>query len=224
MSRYFMRETPLSGLERVMMQPPGYRPRGGGIQTGYRYTAADCECKYCLVAERRGCPGQTAAECVCFEERLSAGCWAHGELAGILIGQVGVPALSKRTGRLLPPRTASPFKNQTHCQRMKETIAVMGGESSPCIAAVFLLSADTTLWRKSYPALRENAVNFGKIDVRGIGLEGYTLLQVAKALYGGGYHFTPAELCDPDLIGDELFRLIISAFVIRRYGLPADAL
>lgn|GEM_PF-7048056 len=57
MSRYFMRGTPLAGLEKTMMLPPHFRPRGGGVSVRrYQYTATDCDCRYCLKAEKEKGP------------------------------------------------------------------------------------------------------------------------------------------------------------------------
>jgi hypothetical protein len=104
---------------------------------------------------------------------------------------------------------------------MTSATAAMRREPSPYTAAVFLLSADPALWSKSRQAVCDGTVDFGRIDLREISTEGYALLQTAKDLYCGGCHLTMEELCDPHVIDDRLFRLILSAFVIRRYGLPA---
>lgn len=68
MPKYFLKETPLSELEKMMMQQPGQRPKASGIKTGYDYTNADCDCKYCLKAEANKTEYQTPE--ICFEERL----------------------------------------------------------------------------------------------------------------------------------------------------------
>lgn len=224
MPRYFMRETPLAGLEKMMMTPPTHRPRGGGLHIqSHQYTASDCDCQYCLKAEKETRVCQTAADCDCFAERLAAGCWTHGELAECLAREIAVQRLTDRTRRLMPPQMPNPFVSRAHQQRMTSIAAAMNREPSPYTAAAFLLSADTVLWKKSCCALCGRAVDFGKIDVRGISQDGYTLLQTAKDLYHGGCRITTEELCDSGMISDSLFRLIISAFVIRRYGLFAGA-
>ena len=223
MSRYFMRGTPLAGLEKTMMLPPNFRPRGGGVSVRrYQYTSTDCDCRYCLKAEKEKRPCGEPTGCVCFEERLAAGCWTHGELAECLIKEIAVKRLTDRALRLLPPQISTPFKNQAHRQRMTSIAAAMKRDSSPYTAAAFLLSADPTLWKKSQQAIRGGVVDFGKIDVRGVGPDGYALLQTAKDLYHGGCRVTTDELCDPHIISDRLFRLIIRSFVIRRYGLPVE--
>lgn len=225
MPRYFLQNTSLAHLEKTMMRPPSFRPRGGGVSISrHKYTAADCDCGYCLKAEKEKKPCGEPTGCVCFEERLAAGCWTHGELAEYLTGEIAMKRLADRTRRLLPPQTPTPFKNLAHRQRMTSIAAAMRREPSPYTAAVFLLSADPTLWKKSWQAILGGAVDFGKIDVRGVGPDGYALLQTAKDLYHGSCRVTTDELCDPHIISDRLFRLIISSFVIRRYGFTAEIL
>ena len=49
-------------------------------------------------------------------------------------------------------------------------------------------------------------------------LNGYVLFHTAKDLYQGTKHISLSELVDPELVGDMTFELIITAFLIRRYG------
>lgn len=117
MPRYFMRDTPLAGLEKTMMGIPNFSPRGGGTMS-YRYTAADCDCRYCIKNRERKKLCHGAADCICFEERLTARCWTHGELAGRLMYDTAIPKLAARTRQILPPPTPTPFRSQEHAQRM----------------------------------------------------------------------------------------------------------
>ena len=203
MTKYHMTGTSLAGYEIMMMMVPNFRPIGGGLLTKHKYADAGC---------------------ACFDSRLTAGCRTHGELAGRLIKEIAVSKLTERTRRLLPPQTSSPFKDEAHRSRTNSIAAAMTRESVPFTAAVFLLSADPALWKQVCQAICGNSIDLGKISARGIGMDAYTLLQTAKDLYHGGCRLTTAELCDPRFVSDELFRLIISAFVIRRYGLPIESL
>jgi hypothetical protein len=223
MSKYFMRGTPRAGFEIMMMIPPNYNPRGGGMLVNHKYTAADCDCRYCVKTEKKKPPCRTAEECVCFEERLEAGCWTLSDLAGLLAKEIAVSRLTGRISRLLP-QTSIPFKDEAHRKRMTSVAAAMTRESTPFTAAVFLLSADPALWRSSRLAVCNGTVDFGKINVRGMAADSYTLLQTAKDLYHGGCRLTTEDLCDTQVISDRMFRLIVSAFVIRRYGLPSEKL
>ena len=72
MSRYFMRDTPLRAMERLMMSQPGHKPRGGGMyRSQFHYTPKDVACEYCQNYVRKNpC---LLCECTCLEERIEAG-------------------------------------------------------------------------------------------------------------------------------------------------------
>ena len=72
MPRYFMRDTPLRAMERLMMSQPGHKPRGGGTyRSQFHYTPKDVECEYCQNYVRKNpC---LLCECTCLEERIEAG-------------------------------------------------------------------------------------------------------------------------------------------------------
>ena len=71
MPRYFMRDTPLRAMERLMMSQPGHKPRGGGMyRSQFHYTPKDVECEYCQDYVRKNpC---LLCECACLEERIEA--------------------------------------------------------------------------------------------------------------------------------------------------------
>lgn len=65
-------------------------------------------------------------------------------------------------------------------------------------------------------------IRFKAIGIHGVDLGGYVLFHTARDLYQGTKHISLSELTDPELVSDETFRLLIAAFLIRRYG--ADVL
>lgn len=85
-------------------------------------------------------------------------------------------------------------------------------------AAVYLLSADSFLWGRAFPAVDSDIIRFQKIRIHGVDLDGYVLFHTAKDLYKGTCHISLSELIDPELVSEDTFRLVISAFLIRRYG------
>lgn len=222
MSKYFMAGTPLAGTEVMMMRPPNCRSKGGGILRECAHDPYDCLCQYCRKAEKTRRLCRETAGCSSFGEHLLAGCPTLGELAENLTKEISVKNLSSRTVRLLPPQTSALFRDEGHRKRMYSTAAARIRGPSPFTAAVFLLSADPMLWKKSGRAIRECYVDFGGINHNGISTAAYHLLRTAKDLFDGGCSITVEELCDRRVISDRLFRLILSAFVIRRYGLPCD--
>ena len=219
MTKYFMTGTRLEGYEKMMMLPPKHKQSGSGIFAKHRYTAEDLDCKYCLVAKqmrKRACT--SPSECEFFKERLNLGLWTHGQLAECLAVSIAEVKLINRAHRLIPPKTATPFWDDSHFRRMERMTAALTEERSSYYAAVFLLSGDPDLWGRSEHAIHGATIEFEKVDVRGIREGGYVLLQAAKDLTYGGDRVTVDDLCDPDVIDDGLFKLVFSAFVIKKYG------
>lgn len=72
MTHYFMQDTPLFHLERQMMTPPNFKPRGHGrYSPGFQYSNEDTECQYCMNFRRKQpCPLKL---CICLDERIMSG-------------------------------------------------------------------------------------------------------------------------------------------------------
>ena len=87
------------------------------------------------------------------------------------------------------------------------------------IAAVFLLSADKLLWKRSHGVLTGHSVNFKDLDITGISIEGYALFKAAKAVYKGESDISLNELCDPDLIDEPTVMTIFAGVTLLRNGI-----
>lgn len=61
-------------------------------------------------------------------------------------------------------------------------------------------------------------IRFREIRIPGIDLQGYVLYHAARDLYQGSGQISLSELTDPELVSSQTFRLVLSAFLIRRYG------
>lgn len=223
-TKYFLRDTPLGGTEQAMQIPAGFRPRGGSFRVP-RYTAEDCDCRYCLfMAEKEKRCG--AASCVCFPERLGAGCVPYAELVSRMAAEISVAAFTLRVQKLLGEKEVMEmlFRNARHKNRWNSLVkkGLLPDRASPAFAAaLFLLTADELLWNRTKYHVESGKISFGEIDIRGVDTDGYAIFKTAKELYGGERHIRLSELTDPDLIGDKLLRLIVNSFVVRRYGLKA---
>ena len=190
MPRYFFSDSPLCEVEKMMQQQPNYRPRGGGL-----YDVSKTAPAHMMHS-------------------------THGRWAQKIVKSVNVEALIARTRQLIPPETISPYADATHRSRMYHYTATVNRDTLPNIAAIYLMAADRILNAKAKKAFKDGNINFREIELRGISYGQYRLLRTAEDLQNGRWHIKVDELCDPDETSDDLFRLIISAFVIRRYGLP----
>lgn len=87
------------------------------------------------------------------------------------------------------------------------------------IAAVFLLSADKFLWKRSRNALTAYSVNFDHLNLSGISTDGYALFTAAKAIYHGAADISINELCDTDLVDDATVMTIFAGIMLVRNGI-----
>ena len=115
------------------------------------------------------------------------------------------------------------FKSAWHRKTFTEFIAanVHNPYSSrnEYVAAVFLLSADKFLWKKSRGALTGYSVNFKSLDIAGISTEGYALFTAAKAVYHDGADISLNELCDVNLIDNSTVMTIFAGVMLFRDGI-----
>lgn len=214
MAAKFLSGTPLSQIEFEMQLIPGFRPRKSGLAVSrYLYSAADCDCRYCTErAEKKktSCPA-----CVCLRERLVAGCVGLNDLRRIVTAGNSQRAFVARV-EALSQEPRGFFVDAPHRLRFQQAVTV--NMSPACGAALYLLTAHPPLWQAAQPALTDHAVRFQDIRLHGMDVDGYALFHAAKDLYCGTEHISLSELADPEVIGDEVFRLIVDAILIRRYG------
>ena len=217
MTARFMNNTKYANTEFEMQLIPGFTPRKSGMSLSrFEYSARDCDCKTCAYKTRKKTCG-SATGCVCLRERLVAGCVPLNELLNVLIKEVPSRPFVARVTHL-SRQPISIFENSNHQMRFeaahKENLKCSAGQT----AVVFLLTADPFLWSKARPAVAQGNVDFPAIHIHGVDLDGYVLFHTAKDLYAGTKHISLSELTDPELVSDAAFRLIVTAFLIRRYG------
>lgn len=191
MSGLFCINPQLRELEKQMQQPPGYRPRGQGI-----YIVEELEWR------SRG---------------------NYAEIVDCVISRMQMEHLKRRIAEVFSQVEKEViFRDMKH---RKDFYSLLMGkkEKSLChtagyAAAVFLLSADEMLWEKVDKNVLDTGIYFERIRLGGVTLEQYILFHAAKDVYIGTKHIRFSELTDRDLIPDEIFRLIVNAFVIEKCG------
>ncbi len=110
------------------------------------------------------------------------------------------------------------FANPDHEDFFKKLIKSNPFGGSRFYAAVFLLSADFNLWKRSEAAIINSTVDFRKIDLKGISADGYTLYKAAKTIYTSNPEITSSELFDKELADDLILYIIFNAFLIAENG------
>lgn len=221
MTKYFLKDTPLAGLERQMMTPPYFSPRGGGqtVLCRFRYRREDVVCKHCTEYRRGGC-----AEAVCpwLEERAEAGSVTYASLAAAFYRTWRETELGERIRELLRGKRSIAYYSTAHSTRLKVYAQFLARHRSDhmSLAAMYLLTATETLRRCAIPRV----FNLWGIDlrnwstVRTLSEQEYVLFQAAKGILLGQRTITVSELCDRELVEDQTLSLILDATLIARYG------
>ena len=216
MPRYFMRDTPLRPMERMMMSQPGHKPRGGGMyRSPFYYTPKDVECEYCQSYERKN-PCLLCA-CTCLEERIEAGVLDMNKFVQDCFAPFMEPQLQERMRQQFGDRKSF-FLSDTHRRRWTHWRALCWRLSDRNKAALFLLTAYESLWRRMVWKCDDDGFDFQAVYLRGIKPELYSIYQAAKAIAVGSCNITLADLASPELVTDEAFQLIINALLMAKYG------
>ena len=217
MPRYFMRDTPLRAMERLMMSQPGHKPRcGGTYRSQFHYTPKDVECEYCQNYVRKNpC---LLCECTCLEERIEAGALELSTFVLDCFAPSMELRLQKRMRQQFGERESRFFLSDSHRRRWTHWRALCWRLSDRNKAALFLLTAYDSLWRRMVWKRGNDGLDFQAVRLRGIKPELYSVYQAAKAIAVGNCNITLADLASPELVTDEAFRLIIYALMMAKYG------
>ena len=183
MTKYFLRDTPLAGLERQMMTPPNFSPRGGGqtVLCRFRYRPEDVVCKHCTEYRRGGC---TEEVCPWLEERVEAGTVTYTSLAAEFYRKWLGTALGERIQELLRGKRSIAYYDSAHTDRLALYALFLARHRSDhrALAAMYLLTATETLRRCAIPRI----FDLWGIDIRSwsavrtLSEQEYVLFQAAK--------------------------------------------
>lgn len=191
MSGLFCSSPQLCVLEKQMQQPPGYRPRGGGI---------------CIMNEAEWRSRGNYSEIVdCVVSRMQM------EHLKRRIDEI----FCETKQELIFNGSAH---RERYLMLMREKQAVIFCSHPNYAAAVFLLSADNGFWERAKRHVADTGIYFDRIRLGGVTLEQYILFHAAKDVYNGTKHIRLSELADRELVADRLLRLVVNAFVIQKCG------
>ena len=86
-------------------------------------------------------------------------------------------------------------------------------------AALFLLTANESIWRGAYNCFGRRGIEFQYFRYYGISVADYALVMAAKSICCDAANFTLSDLEDREAVNDTTFRLIVTAVLIARYGM-----
>ena len=111
----------------------------------------------------------------------------------------------KENGRWFDPMM---FRSNTHKSLFSNEARKPRNQSACMLTAIYLLSADNTLWRNAKYRLGHGVEEFLDIPLDGISMIGYTLYKAALALCRGTDDLTISELADRGSISPTVFGII----------------
>ena len=160
MPRYFMRDTPLRAMERMMMSQPGHKPRGGGMyRSPFYYTPKDVECEYCQNYDRKNpC---LLCECICLEERIEAGVLELNKFVSDCFAPSMEPQLQERMRQQFGERKSRFFRSDAHRRRWTHWRELCWRLSDRNKAALYLLTAYESLWRRMTVSTSKRSISEG---------------------------------------------------------------
>ena len=221
MTKYFHKDTPLAELERQMMTPPNFSPRGGGqtVLCRFRYRPEDVVCKHCTEYRRGGC---IEGVCPWLEERVEAGAVTYTSLAAEFYRKWRETELGERIREALHGKRSIMYYDSNHAGRLAVYALFLARHrrDNRALAAMYLLTATETLRQCAIPRI----FDLWGIDIRSwsavrtLSEQEYVLFQAAKGIWLGQRTITIPELCDRKLVEDKTLELILNAALIAHYG------
>ncbi|MGI6402888.1 MAG: hypothetical protein ACOX0K_01420 [Oscillospiraceae bacterium] len=222
MSRYFMRDTSLAGLETAMMFPPFFKQRQSGVAilNRFRYTKESTDCRGCMEWENIKECG--APYCPWLVERLEACNVSYSELLKECFRGMDHKSLQVRLQHLAAGFHGRWFQDACHRHRFElvdNSLRILSGRTpNHHIAALFLLTADEKLWQLCKNIVTGDTIGFESIKLCGISTDGYAFYQMARTLSTGQAKITVSELADGKLICNSMLAVMVDAILIARFG------
>lgn len=109
------------------------------------------------------------------------------------------------------------FRNEIHKRIFQNYMKKLRSKpSSLCVAAIYLLCADKTLWDFAKHIVGENKIDFKRLEDASLSPRGYTLFRIAQDIYTGTTHIKINELCNRYVVTDDILQLIEAAVNIGR--------
>ena len=109
------------------------------------------------------------------------------------------------------------FRGKIHRTIFEKEIHCLPHEASDRMkAALYLLTADHSIWSASKKAIENNHICFEKVRLSNATADGYVLYRTARDLYLKESQITVSDLADRGIVSDWVLQLIQSAINIRR--------
>lgn len=113
------------------------------------------------------------------------------------------------------------FRNDHHRRIFLNEAKKQSLKNYRLISALYLLTADETLWESAKSAVGKDEIDFKNIRLKSGSEDAYALYCAAKDLYNGSRQLSIDDIAEVGLVKNKIFSLIFNAIVIKRKGLAA---
>ena len=215
---YFTADTPLFRYEIMMQGIPNFLPRGHGIHVTVTKVSETIDCEYCLFFNRKKC---TLPRCPYIEDKIRTGTASIRQIMTETMSEIHCERFWDRLNQYIKESENSRMNdcNKKHEKDFNKALERIDNNNEKLVSAVYLLTADTQLWRRVQNHVEKNCIRFDKMNLGSVDEKAYTLFCSAKDLYLGTKHLTIADLADEQLISPKMFGIICNALAIRRFGI-----
>ncbi len=213
MSKYFMYGTEQQELEQLMMLVPNFMPRGSGVIVVKK--------KHDKKENLRCSDSNNYVEGQ-FSEKLVAGLICYKTIVENCYREFKSYRFKKRLGRLVRNFDGDVFISLNHRFRFCKVCRIQNisieNRNPAYLAVLFLLTADDRLWDLAKGHIYLDCFDFKRINLSGINTDGYALYQTARTIVFEREYIRMNEIADEDLIGEDIFKVIINAILISKHG------
>ncbi len=213
MSKYFMYDTELQELEQLMMLVPNFLPRRSGVIVVKKIhdKKENLRCSDCNNYVGGQCSEKLGARLICYKT-IVENCYKEFKAY----------RFKRRLARLVRNFDGEIFINMNHLFRFCKVCRIQNvsieNRNPIYLAVLFLLTADDRLWDSAKVHTYLDCFDFKRMNLNGIGTDGYALYQTARTILLGKEYIKMNEIADEDLIGEDIFKAIINAILISKYG------
>lgn len=168
MSKYFMYDTSLGGIEQLMMLAPNFPSRRSGIviNNHFNFEGDIKTCNSCGSNIKSRC---NACDCIYLKTRLNNDEIRYTDLLKDCFGRIKNYALKGRLKLLSNSFTGELFLNHNHKERFYNIHHKQGidieDRTPNYLAVLFLLTADEVLWNISEHAVCVNGFDFSHMHL-----------------------------------------------------------
>lgn len=215
---YFTAYTPIFPYEVMMLKIPNFQPRGHGMYVYvHSETKEESECDLCCYYRRKKCDLPT---CPFIQEKIKFGTATKKQIMDAVFMNIRNSKFRERLSLFIreSENIKMNYAGKRHESDFKKTLERIDSENYKLVSAVYLLTADTQLWRRVQTQVEKSSIRFDKMNLGSVDEKAYTLFCCAKDIYLGTKHITIADLADEQLISPKMFGNICNAMAIRRFG------